>query len=78
MRSDPEPGKDVLFPDGKSALEIRHAGRPKLTDRLQLNRGMLRVCSEQTELFIGEPLNALREVIVVIPKLRKGFRLEDH
>ena len=37
-----------------------------------------KVCSKQIELFIGAPLNVLRQTVVLIPKLREGFRLEDH
>jgi hypothetical protein len=46
MGANPKPGKDVLFPDRKSPVGIRDASRPKLTDRLQLNRGMLRIYNE--------------------------------
>jgi hypothetical protein len=59
MCADPEPGQDIPFPDGKSAVGIHDASRPELTDWLQLNRGMLRVRGKQTELFISESLNVL-------------------
>lgn len=78
MRADPEPCKDVLFPDGKSTVGIGDANRPEITDRLQLNRGMPRVRKEATKLLVGAPLNVFRQVVVPIPKLWEGFRLEDH
>src|SRR5271154_7089489 len=78
MRTDPEPCKDVPFPDGNSAVGIGDANRPELADRLQLNRGMLWVRNESSKLLIGAPLNVFRQFVVPIPKLWEGFRLEDH
>jgi hypothetical protein len=61
MRTDPEPRKDVLFPDSKSAVGVGDASRPEpATDRLQLNRRMPRVCQEAAKLLIGAPLNVFR------------------
>ena len=36
------------------------------------------VCRKEIERLVGTPLNVFREIVVLFPKLREGFRLEDH
>jgi hypothetical protein len=73
--ANPKPQETVWAPDGESAIVQRNAGRPDfvavaITDFLELERRVLRVCLQQSELLICPLPHLRRQYPKGAPKIR--------
>lgn len=74
MSADPKPVVIAVSLASEGAVTAADFRRVNAAFFLKTQRGMARVCREESEVLVGEILNFLREPMIALPERRKRVR----
>ena len=72
MAADPEPDQVIAVADAESPKMQADAHRPEPAGLLEMQRGMMRVYLQSSEVAVGKIADCLGELFISLPEFRRG------